>query len=759
MTYELLEQLENEFFKGYQKHKNTIVMYSYDFSDFEINKIIHNYIKNAKHSPSAKNLIGILTGLGQIAIGNLYTFGGLYFLSNDYLKKYHSETIVRHLRKLIEPWLISKGNNITKKANTYDFLGIYNKAPKLRNKGVFVNPFKFQKLIFKFFEKYSKNNSIKHISFKKFQRDLKEIISQSKLNIKSGIVIHNKEFSKLIQKVNKKENKENNIFEPIFNAKNPLEEEFEKFKLQNILIPYENYIDLKNEINATREKFYFLFEQEEFEEHHSAKLKAVEKKLNRLYRDFYLYNLNDPNIVTIKNKKYIKAKYKDNYSKKTGRNYHIIASTSKVGRKILFKDYYSIDISNMAGKAIFDIATNIIDKSKIPTFTEYALKRDYFFKKINISLPTKIKNTLLKQMFLSTIFGRDMNKIYNMLVQNKNPHYVKSFKKSIKDLIFEIEPERVDEYFDIFINDIVAYKNVEIISKFMRDVKIISEVIDEYFGNNYNEKNKKKELSTLFMLAESELIEDVLSKINSYLGKYPLKAYRIHDEIIIPKIDKNIIDIIVKVFSNNSVSIKSKKFLLKSFKSSVTQISTGKKLNFDDLNIKTLKEAIIEDFNFYKINPKIKSLLEVSKVEVLSISKDFKYDIKINAENKIKKILNKTLISITENDIKILNDYIKNIENKNKIKFFKRILSGFKGFENPISKDKIQRLNPIFNFNKVNSNLIHKKIITFDRILKSNLNFNNKKFLNLYYFIQKFLIIYLTYKFLSLNLKYKRLIC
>jgi len=749
MSYEILEKLENEFFKDYKKHKNTFVMYSYDFSDFEINKIIHNYIKNAKHSPSAKTLIGILTGLGQIAIGNLYSFGGLYFLSYDYLKKYQSETTVRHLRKIIEPWLTSKGNNLSKTANTYDFLGIYNKMPKLRNKGVFVNPFKFQKLIYKFFEKYSKNNSIKHISFKKFQRDLKEIISQSKLNIKNGIVIHNKDLENLIQNVNKKEN---NIFEPIFNAKNPFEEEFEKFKLQNLLIPYENYIALKNEIKSTKEKYDFLYKQEEFDEYLSAKTLAVEKKLFRLYRDYNLYNLDNPNIVTIKNKKYIKVKYNDNYSKKTGRNYHIIASTSKVGRKILFKDYYSIDISNMAGKAIFDIATNIIDKSKIPTFTEYALNRDSFFKKIEINLPKKVKNTLLKQIFLSMIFGRDMNKIYNMLVQNKNPHYVKSFKKSIKDLIFEIEPEKVDEYFDIFINDIVRYKNIEIISKFMRDVKIISEIIDEYFGNNYNEKNKKKELSTLFMLAESELIENILSKINSYLGKSPLKAYRIHDEIIVPKIDKNIIEIIVKEFSNKSISIKSKKFLLKSFKSSVTQISTGKKLNFDDLNIKTLKEAIIEDFNFYKVNPKIKSLLEVSKVEILSVSKDFKYDIKINAENKIKRILNKTLISITENDIKILNDYVKDIDNKNKVKFFKRILSSFKVFLNSISKDKVQSLlSQNLIFNRVNSNLIPKKV------LNPNLSFD--KFLNLYYFVQKFLIIYLTYKFLSLNLKYKRLIC
>ena len=727
--YKDLEEKENKILnlcEMHNKHKDTVVMYSYDFSDFEINKIIHNYIKTAKHSPNAHSLIGIFNGLGQIALGNLFNFGGIYFLSLDYLKKYNTNVAVRHLRKIINHWLISRGNNIKKSANTYDFLGLYGpKKPRLIGKGVMVKPLKFQRLIHQFFDKYAKNNSIRHISFKKFQRDLQNIINECKINVKKAKVIYNKDYSAFIEanKHSSNSSKSADIFTPINSAINPLNEEFESFKRQTILIPFKNYKNFIAELESTKDLLDILVSNEDFEEMLSPETIGVQKKLRKLYRDFGLYQFDNPNVVTIKGKKYIKCHYNDKYSEKTGRNYHIIASTSKIGRKILFRDYFSIDVSNMAGKALFDVVSNFINEDEIPAFKEYANNRNSFFKKIEINLPETIKVSLLKQIFLSMIFGRDMRTIVKMLIQNKNPQFVRDFKESIKDLIFEISPNKVEEYTEIFLKDLVSLNNIYILDKFLYEIEKIADIIDRVYNNNFSIKNRKKELSAIFMLTESELIENILNKVNKYLKetKSVLKAYRIHDEIIVPKLDKNIIEIIIDGFSSKNISIKNKKVLVKAFKSSVTVLSTGKKLNFDDLNLKTLKESIVEDFNIYNVDINIKKYLHVEEIETLSLHKNKSYIISSTIFNKrVSKILDKTITSITEEDIKFLNSFIKNLETEKRKKLFFGLLKLYfnKDVISKILYAKFQNKN-LYKISKMNFNefYLNKIFKHFDKII------------------------------------------
>jgi len=765
--YKMLEALESRIF-NWQRKKDKIVMYSYNFENDVINKILYDYIVSADPSPSVHSFIGILNGLGQIARGNLYAIAGYFFLSESYLTKFNDKTSVKHLRKIIEPWLTHRGSKWAKRANRYDFLRMYtcrNKyLPKIdENVGVILKPNKFIRATHKFFDTFANNKNLKNISYEDFVNGMKEVIEYSKVKeSKKYKVTYDKSYSKVIEKhkLSIKTNKSNKNSKNLFSTKdltndlievnNRLKEQSKIVKRNKVLIPVKNVRKLNDEMNRTKKEYERLLNEEtstleEFFEdltdymsndnietnikNNNGKLFGLSKKLNRLRRDYKMYDFEhyENRIVTIKGNRYVSCTFNENIIENIGRNYHLIASTSKAGRKILFSDYYSIDVSNMAGKAIYEVITNFISPDSIPLFREFANNRDKFFKRFHTSIPNNLKIPVLKNIFLSMMFGKDLKLIINALIKGYDFKNIKEFKNTIRDIIFENlngffdeDSNLATEYTDTFLNDLISKDNIIFLAKFLTELELIAKTNKEIFNSN---KEAKKSLSATFMRTESELIEDILYKINLHLkeDKYGRQAYRIHDEVIVPKMDKEIMKILIETFNGKELnikdSVKTAKLAVKNFKSSVTKIETGKKLSLSVFSMKTLKDSIIEDMNIYNVKnvDKVFNKVELDFEYDLFIKDSFKIDKRI--ENKIYKILHKTITSITESDIQFLNSFIKNSLNDIKFDFFKNVL-GISIIFSELAVSEVYKVEVFFNSKVISKSddILYLEFINYHKI-------------------------------------------
>lgn len=516
--------------------KNT---YFYNFENPQLNKRIIEILQ--EYNPRPKSIFNILSALGRIAAGNIITDKIYYIISINYLYELGlTSREIKIVRKILKPYLISQGNNITKVASKYDLNGFSVPFEGLRGYGYIVNPYKLQKFIY------------------------------------DELDINNVNFERLKQEVK--------------NAK-VTDFKYEDFKKSNLKVIYFKNKNIRKFLSKIDGLNYFLNNYEVpkyLEDRIFNKIEKLEKvrndfnfKKNRFYYDF---------------KGYTKVVIENSISKNNQREYNLVANMPKDARYLLFDGYYSIDISNMAGFAIYEYFKNSSGK-ELKLFRSFAKFRKTYFKKFK-GYNEKYEQ-ILKLIHLQILFSSNVKAILSYLkeIELSNlridtlPKFVKSFVKSIDKIVKEVNNNIILEEVLIFL-----IKNIELINKFQNELTIIANEIG--IGKTLNQR--KKSLSNLFMSIESKLMNSIINDIKKYVNDpihYPI---RIHDEILLSKMDINIYKIIKK-YTNEIIFNKVK---ISNFKFKINIIKDNKSVKTDLINY---YENIIQKELLKTINQKLKN--------------------------------------------------------------------------------------------------------------------------------------------------------
>ena len=449
---------------------------------------------------------------------------------------------IKIVRKILKPYLISQGNNITKVASKYDLNGFSVPFEGLRGYGYIVNPYKLQKFIYDELD-------INNVNFERLKQEVKnakvtdfkyEDFKKSNLKV---IYFKNKNIRKFLSKIDGLNYFLNNYEVP-------------KYLEDRIFNKIEKLEKVRNDFNFKRNRFYYDF------------------------------------------KGYTKVVIENSISKNNQREYNLVANMPKDARYLLFDGYYSIDISNMAGFAIYEYFKNSSGK-ELKLFRSFAKFRKTYFKKFK-GYNEKYEQ-ILKLIHLQILFSSNVKAILSYLkeIELSNlridtlPKFVKSFVKSIDKIVKEVNNNIILEEVLIFL-----IKNIELIDKFQNELTIIANEI----GTGKTLNQRKKSLSNLFMSIESKLMNSIINDIKKYVNDpihYPI---RIHDEILLSKMDINIYKIIKK-YTNEIIFNKVK---ISNFKFKINIIKDNKSVKTDLINY---YENIIQKELLKSINQKLKNLI------------------------------------------------------------------------------------------------------------------------------------------------------
>ena len=142
--------------------KNT---YFYNFENPQLNKRIIEILQ--EFNPQPKSIFNVFSALGRIASGNILTDKIYYIISINYLYELGlTSREIKIIRKILKPYLIYQGNNITKTASKYDLNGFTVPFEGLRGYGYIVNPYKLQKYIYDELD-------INNVNFEELQKQVK----------------------------------------------------------------------------------------------------------------------------------------------------------------------------------------------------------------------------------------------------------------------------------------------------------------------------------------------------------------------------------------------------------------------------------------------------------------------------------------------------------------------------------------------------------------------------------------------------------
>lgn len=518
--------------------KNT---YFYNFENPQLNKRIIEILQ--EYNPRPKSIFNVLSALGRIASGNIITDKIYYIISINYLYELGlTSREIKIVRKILKPYLISQGNNITKIASKYDLNGFSVPFEGLRGYGYIVNPYKLQKFIYDELD-------INNVNFERLKQEVKnakvtdfkyEDFKKSNLKV---IYFKNKNIRKFLSKIDGLNYFLNNYEVP-------------KYLEDRIFNKIEKLEKVRNDFNFKRNRFYYDF------------------------------------------KGYTKVVIENSISKNNQREYNLVANMPKDARYLLFDGYYSIDISNMAGFAIYEYFKNSSGK-ELKLFRSFAKFRKTYFKKFK-GYNEKYEQ-ILKLIHLQILFSSNVKAILSYLkeIELSNlridtlPKFVKSFVKSIDKIVKEVNNNIILEEVLIFL-----IKNIELIDKFQNELTIIANEI----GTGKTLNQRKKSLSNLFMSIESKLMNSIINDIKKYVNDpihYPI---RIHDEILLSKMDINIYKIIKK-YTNEIIFNKVK---ISNFKFKINIIKDNKSVKTDLINY---YENIIQKELLKSINQKLKNLI------------------------------------------------------------------------------------------------------------------------------------------------------
>ena len=691
-----------------------VAYYAYTFTNKKFNQhIIKTIFKENKDSNKIsirKNtLIDVISTIGRIARANLIR-DPFFVVSQEWINKFISYHNTKLVKKIIRPFEMTRGNTITNKASTYDFLGLY-KGQKLAGRGVLINPIKFRKLLEEKFNDLNEDN---------FSSTMQSIVDKSKIKLtKNTLVINDTKkaeqvknsFDKISKTANKVMDKvmdKNDIisFKDAFYNEENLEEiqkvaELlkEEKELDNLFeIPRENYIPLEN-VKEFYDKYYNYLNKLVYMEEKNGFTKNLENIVRKFKITINHFDLSNyqKNIVKLningEIKSFVKYYVFDNISKRTGRNYNVVASTPKITREILFKNYISIDVSNMAGKSIYELvkATN---KEDFKLFSLYANNRKKYFEMFKIrnndrfkkvekeELPKELKETILKKVHLSILFSRDIKKILEV-GRNKYSIKIPFIKDFYDDLVSITEDFNRSQSEDINFQNVYIFlqNNYDLLVKFQNEVKKVSSILDNHFGEQSNSIRKQlKGQAKIFMLVESDLISKIENEVNK---NSTIKAERIHDEILIYNPSHKDIKFIYNLFKKPTISIKNKIKELNSFSASL-QIVGRKEYLKTQLNV--IEKNI---FEIFKINNKfLNNLFQNELGRDYSIQSDF---MEYLVEKKLPKYFYKSFNKLTKGELEGLVNRLKKeitIFNDNKkensLKLIFKIIKGFKGDKNKI---------------------------------------------------------------------------
>ena len=520
--------------------KNT---YFYNFENPQLNKRIIEILQ--EFNPQPKSIFNVFSTLGRIASGNILTDKIYYIISINYLYELGlTSREIKIIRKILKPYLIYQGNNITKTASKYDLNGFTVPFEGLRGYGYIVNPYKLQKYIYDELD-------INNMNFEELQKQVK-------------------------------------------NAKvtNFKYEELKKFNLKVVYFKNKNirkFLSKIDNLNFYLDTYCNTYELPKFlEERIFKKIQRLEKVRNdfNFNKKRYFYDFNGYTKVVIEN----------SISENNQREYNLVANMPKDARFLLFDGYYSIDISNMAGFAIYEYFKNSTGK-ELKLFRSFAKFRKTYFKKFK-GFNEKYEQ-ILKLIHLQILFSSNVKAILSYLKEidlstlriDSLPKFVKSFVKSIDKIIKEVNN-------DITFEDVLIFliKNIDLIDKFQNELTIIANAIG--IGKTLNQR--KKSLSNLFMSIESTLMNSIINDIKKYVKDpihYPI---RIHDEILLPKMDINIYKIIKK--HTNEIIFNKVKILNFNFKINI--IKDNKSVKTDLINY---YENIIQKELLNSINQNLKN--------------------------------------------------------------------------------------------------------------------------------------------------------
>ena len=473
----------------------------------------------------------------------------LYVISEKYLRKLgFSAYYVKKVRQYIKPFLVIQGNNVSKKANRYNF-------DKLIGKSYLMTISGFEPISIVF-------NT--ELTEKEFKKEYVKIIETHRVVDKESVKIL-KDLSKdTIRNIKKDKTDKLNVKPLNYINVNP------KYIEELIQVARESYNKYKY--------FEKLYQKFSFDTETYYMMRSTEKRALKFKRDI--------NLIDAKNtKKTGKIFYEDNFSDKNKRNYHFLSQLSKDTRKILFKDFISMDISNCAPTAIAHLAIAKVGKDvfkkQFPLYHKYAFSRATFFNDIEKygEITNKDKNNILKKAFVSINFGknivREISQFETFLSRKYN-----IFKTSLYKTFKEFVNANVSIY-DIY--DLLKV-NKELFRDFQTELNTIGDILGM----------DKVQLANYFMKVESF----VMNRIQKVLNAKGIQNVRIHDEILIEKkyITK---DLLKRIVSLLSFKINLKKLGLEdiivnyNFKYKIIDMETHKviKIEIKDIKLEKQKEA------------------------------------------------------------------------------------------------------------------------------------------------------------------------
>jgi len=636
-----------------QKAKLKVLFYAYTFDDEKINDLFFDFVlDNNLYFSSFKSLI---LNIGRVAKSNLFMVDDFtYPVSKEYLSLTNNHNQIVLFKKFLLPLRKRRHSIKYHKAERYDLDGFYF-GYHLRGKGQMINLKKFTTNLLEVYKRNFKKteDGIKFIGDKTtFLNELRVAVKASKLKKTKKT---NTKRSKIKFYIPDPENSLLKVTKP--KIKNTLFD-VEEDNIKTFYIPRYNANLFLKEMKKTKGSFDFHSYME------TPAAAPLYRKYSKLLRDHNMY-FSDPEYVTINGKEYLKVTYEESASEKTGRIFHLINSTSKLGRNLLLNNFYSIDVSNMAGYSIYLYIANIISinenisldeaiketEKRFPLFSLYAKDRDSFFKSFieklesltDNKLSNQLKSTLkgiLKKIYLSILFSKVYKGTFTSI---KNGNF-NDFR--VKDLARDIVKIAEDEGYlkdkdhkklGVIVNALI--NNESVITDFTNEVKEIAIYNAKYSNSEVSTREAKKDLSSIFMNIETNLIQPIVHFINNELEKSssPLRAVSIHDEFCTPILNSKIIDFIVDQFNFNEMEMDlesintTKKLLFKKFRTKITYNKTGKKLSFKDfkLPIKDIDPDYLEDylnsFGIENINSAVKyfgdkSLLDLTESDIYKIN-------------------------------------------------------------------------------------------------------------------------------------------
>jgi len=389
---------------------------------------------------------------------------------------------------------------------------------------------------------------------------------------------------------------------------------------------------------------------------------------------------------------YATITYENNVSIKNGREYNAISSLPKILRKVLFRNYMSLDLKNAAPRIILSKLNN--PKKDYPNFYEIAMNRDELLKNIAYIIYVKINPkkeaqenytrtkryseilSFLKIKTLSLIFGSPLNTFTLRYDNNKTPKYFKDISKEFDNLINK------DVYKHLTHQGI---KDAEVINKARKEIKAIAKELNTSI----------KELSHIFMRTETEVMNKIQSvlynnviDINKLTHKeyfdYSLSyrsfsmkefdIFRIHDELLVPKtpFKEGTYQEIKAVLKEHNLLIPSLS-KLKEHEVNINELSYYKNIKCTKCNVVTnnsTTSAILETIN--DINSVFKEIVKIEETEESVETEVSKVDssAEFNVENINDMDINKFYKTYFYNIILHKELYYLYVFNLNKLKYF-----------------------------------------------------------------------------------------